>query len=63
MASPLEEIRTELLSVSGNSYVESPGGQVEDDKLLKVDHYKRSRQQQIDVGLLPAEETEVSSEL
>ena len=45
---------------AGNSYVESPGGQPENDNLLKVNHYERSRQQQIDVGLLAAEEEVIS---
>ena len=46
----------------GNSYVESPEGRPDKDELLKVEHYKRTRQQQLDIGLLAEEEVQVRSE-
>lgn len=42
--------------VAGNSYVESPSGKPEEDEFLEVSHFKRSRQQQMDLGLLAADE-------
>ncbi len=42
--------------VSGNSYLESPGGEIEGDELLQMSRYQRSRQQQMEVGLLTPED-------
>ena len=46
---------------AGNSYVESPEGKPELDELLTVEHYERTRQQQIDVGLLPGDDEEAAA--
>lgn len=45
-----------LQSPAGNSYLESPNGDAASDRLLQVSNYGRSRQQQMDIGLLTAGE-------
>ncbi|KAL3137445.1 hypothetical protein ABBQ32_006965 [Trebouxia sp. C0010 RCD-2024] len=47
---------------AGNSYVESPGGNPHQDAILQAEHYDRSHQQQIDVGLLAPEEAQASAD-
>lgn len=46
---------------AGNSYVESAEGKPETDKLLQVSFYTRTRQQQLDVGLLAGDEEEAAA--
>ncbi|KAL0044427.1 hypothetical protein WJX82_005915 [Trebouxia sp. C0006] len=47
---------------AGNSYVESPGGNPRQDAILQAEHYDRTRQQQVDIGLLAPEEAQASAE-
>lgn len=43
--------------VAGNSYIESPSGTPTTDQLLEISHYQRTRQQQLDLGLLADNES------
>ena len=44
---------------AGNSYVESTTGRLEQDPLIRVEHYERTRQQQQAIGLLSQETDQV----
>ena len=37
---------------AGNSYIESPDGRPDLDKLIAISHYERTQQQQAKIGLL-----------